>query len=118
MATRLVSHGYVTEDFEHQVLEREKLSSTVYGNCAIPHALRMASRRSSISIMLSRTPITWSNAKVQLVLMLSFSKRDQEVFYEVFDPLVSVLSNREQVASLIKADDYESFISRLCEMMG
>ena len=68
--------------------------------------------------MLSRTPITWGNAKVQLVLMLSFSKRDQEVFYEVFDPLVSVLSNREQVASLIKADDYESFISRLCEMMG
>lgn len=118
MAARLVSHGYVTEDFEHQVLEREKLSSTVYGNCAIPHALRMASRRSSISIMLSRTPITWGNAKVQLVLMLSFSKRDQEVFYEVFDPLVSVLSNREQVASLIKADDYESFISRLCEMMG
>lgn len=118
MAERLVERGYVTDEFEQQVLEREKLSSTVYGSCAIPHALRMASRRSSISIMLSRMPISWGNANVNLVIMLSFSKSDQEVFYEVFDPLVSVLSNREQVAALVKTETYDAFISRLCEMMG
>ena len=78
----------------------------------------MASRRSSISIMLSRMPISWGNANVNLVIMLSFSKSDQEVFYEVFDPLVSVLSNREQVAALVKTETYDAFISRLCEMMG
>ncbi len=117
MAERLHARGYVTEDFERQVREREELSSTVYGTIALPHALRLASLHSSISVMLSRAPISWGDAKVNLVVMLSFSKSDQEVFYEVFDPLVSVLANREQASALMDATDYESFIARLCEMM-
>lgn len=118
MALNLLEHGYVTEDFERQVHEREALSSTVFGSVAVPHALRQASLKSTISILTSSSPITWGDCKVNLVVMLSFSKSDQEVFYEVFDPLVSILANREQANALARTSDYETFIAKLCDMMG
>ena len=117
MANRLYESGHVTEDFESRVHEREKLSSTVYGSVAIPHALRQASLHSSISVMTSKSPIAWGEGRVTLVVMLSFSKSDQEVFYEIFDPLVSILANREQADMLANTEDYEEFIALLCDMM-
>ncbi|WP_102338007.1 BglG family transcription antiterminator [Collinsella provencensis] len=117
MADRLIQRGYANADFEQQVFEREALSSTAYGTVALPHSLRQTSPRSSISVMISTTPIFWGDDKVDLIFLLSFSKTDQEVFYEVFDPLVSILSDREQISLLAGIDDYQQFIARLCEMM-
>lgn len=117
MAERLVELGYATDDFDQQVLERERLSSTAYGTVALPHALRQNSPQSSISVMVSHSPIQWGDDKVNLVFLLSFSKTDQEVFYEVFDPLVSILSSQEQVSLLVGITDYQQFIARLCKLM-
>lgn len=117
MAERLVELGNVGPDFEGQVRERERLSSTAFATFAMPHAVRLCSERSSISVMVSHVPIAWDTANVRLVIMLSFNRRDRAVFYEIFDPLVSILSDPQQVASLVKTTDYTAFIAKLCELM-
>ncbi|WP_041738652.1 BglG family transcription antiterminator [Coriobacterium glomerans] len=117
MVNRLRARDWVGEDFEERVWEREALSSTSLSSFALPHPVRLCSKRSSISVMVSHTPIDWNGEYVRLVMMLSFNRRDRAAFYELFDPLVCVLSDPQQVLALSRCENYEEFISRLCDMM-
>ncbi|AEB06193.1 BigG family transcription antiterminator [Coriobacterium glomerans PW2] len=54
---------------------------------------------------------------MHLVVVLSFNKYDQAIFYSVFDPLVAGLSNSSHVDALVRLDSYQSFIDDLCELI-
>lgn len=117
MADNLIARGYVPPAFKEQTLVRERLSSTAVGTCALPHPVRTCAFQSGISIMLSKHPIEWGGAPVELVAMLSFCRDDQETFYKVFEPLVSVFSNQTKVRRLLRATSYQEFMALLCELV-
>lgn len=117
MARRMNELGYTQPEYEDQVRERERLSSTAFTNFAIPHPVRLCSERSGISVLVSPTPVLWGETRVSLVVMLAFCRSDRALFYEVFDPLVSVLSNPEQVRDLSRIHNYEDFITKLSELI-
>ena len=57
MVKKLVKLDYVDTHFKDEVLEREKMSSTAFGNFAIPHAMKMHANKTGINILISENPI-------------------------------------------------------------
>lgn len=115
---RLLSLGYTEPEYEKGIFEREAMSSTAFGQFAIPHQLKMIwAKRSGMYIYRSRTPIAWNDTAVSLVIMLCFNRDERKIFYEVFEPLSMILLDSSNVKALLSCPDYKSFIDYLVENM-
>ena len=125
MCGRLQALGYADSDFEKRVLEREAMSSTAFGQFAIPHTLKLNAIKTGLSIYISRTPILWDDTTVNLVIMLSFNSNQRimlsfnsnqrKVFYNIFEPLSMILSDANNLKQALNCNDYHEFIDFLVE---
>lgn len=59
MVGKMVSMGYVDEDFEQDIRAREQLSATAFQDFAIPHAMKMRAHKTGINVLISDTPVRW-----------------------------------------------------------
>ncbi len=110
LCQRLYQQGYVDQNFESEVLEREKMSSTGFQNFAIPHALKMNAIKTGMYIYVSDVPIDWSGVPVSLVILLCFNREERYIFNEIFEPLTMILTNGSNIKKLLSLSDYDSFI--------
>lgn len=117
MVGKMVSMGYVDEDFEQDIRAMEQLSATAFQDFAIPHAMKMRAHRTGINVLISDTPVKWGDKQVRIVLMLCFNRDERFIFNEIFEPLTMVLSSRENVKRLVTAGDYQEFIGMLAGFM-
>ncbi|WP_320958272.1 BglG family transcription antiterminator [Enterocloster asparagiformis] len=117
MVEKMVSMGYVDEDFEQDIHAREQLSATAFQDFAIPHAMKMRAHKTGINVLISDTPVKWGDKQVRIVLMLCFNRDERFIFNEIFEPLTMVLSSRENVKRLVTAGDYQEFIGMLAGFM-
>lgn len=113
----LEDEGFVDKGYAEEIWARENLSSTAFGRVAVPHALRPHARKSCIAALVPECPVAWGEAEVDVILMLSFSLRERSIFNEIFDPLVSILVEPENVERLMRARDYASFVDLLSDMV-
>lgn len=119
ITTKLMEEGYIDEDFESQVLQRDNISSTAFFDYAIPHTLKMNAKKSAIYIMISETPIIWSdNHPVHLVMLLCFSKNDRTIFNETFEPLSMIMTSNTNVKNLLTATSCSDLIFFLTHAPG
>lgn len=117
MCSRLLAQGCTTPAFEAAVIERESISSTAFGQFAIPHTLKMCSPRTCMAVYVSRTPICWGDTAVNLVIMLSFNPNDRKIFYDIFEPLSMILLDSNNLRGALLCKDYAAFIDFLVERM-
>ena len=117
MCSRLLALGCTTPAFEAAVMERESISSTAFGQFAIPHTLKMCSPRTCMAVYVSRTPIRWDDTAVSLVIMLSFNPNDRKIFYDIFEPLSMILLDSNNLKGALLCKDYAAFIDFLVEHM-
>lgn len=113
MAENMIRLGYVDEDFEDEIYDREQLSSTAFQDFAIPHAMKMHAHKTGLSVLISDSPIEWDTKQVHIVMMLCFNREERFIFNEVFEPLTMVLSRRENIRKLTQAETYQEFIELL-----
>ena len=113
----LLALGCTTPAFEAAVMERESISSTAFGQFAIPHTLKMCSPRTCMAVYVSRTPICWGDTAVSLVIMLSFNPNDRKIFYDIFEPLSMILLDSNNLKGALLCKDYAAFIDFLVERM-
>ena len=113
MVGKMVSLGYVDEDFEEDIRAREQLSSTAFQDFAIPHAMKMQAHKTGINVLISKAPIKWNQRQVHIVLMLCFNRDERFIFNEIFEPLTMVLSSPENVKRLAQTENYREFIDML-----
>lgn len=118
LAGLLEEHGFVLPTFEQEILRREALSSTAYTRFAIPHTVHLGAKKSAIAVLSAPRGIDWGGVRVSLVFMLAFNKNDADAFYEVFDPLVGMLSDPDKIGRLVGITDYDAFIERICSLTG
>lgn len=78
----------------------------------------MGAQRSAIAVLSSPRGIDWGGTRVNLVFMLAFNKNDADAFYEVFDPLIGMLSDSDKIGRLVGITGYGSFIERICALMA
>lgn len=113
MADRLKDTGYVETDFKQKIYEREQISSSAFGNIAMPHPLEMCSKKTAIAVASYPSAIPWNGNRVNLVLMLSITEEDRPLFRDIFDFVTEIISDVRNLQTLVAAKTYDDFIHLL-----
>ncbi|MNW28813.1 putative licABCH operon regulator [compost metagenome] len=105
--------GYTDEDYYSKILERETMSSTAFGQVALPHAIKMESHKTGMFIYLNPNGIKWDHSTVKIVLLITVSGEGRRIFRDVFDSLATILTNDKNVNILSSLDHFDDFINQL-----
>lgn len=105
--------GYVDKDFFIKIMEREAMSSTAFGQVALPHAIKMESLKTGMFIYLNTNGVNWDNSIVKIVLLITVSEDDRKIFRDVFDALATILTDDIHVNLLSSIDNFDNFINQL-----
>lgn len=105
--------GYTDEDFYAKIMEREAMSSTAFGQVALPHAIKMESRKTGMFIYLNPNGIKWDHSTVKIVLLITVSGEDRKIFRDVFDALATILTDDKNVNLLSSLSQFDDFINQL-----
>lgn len=117
MSYKFEKYGYVNPQFKDDVFDREQMSSTAFGNFAIPHTMKMNAKKTGLNIIISNEPIAWQNNNVNLVIMMCFNKNERYVFNEIYEPITMILSNHNNVEKVLETQDYEDFINTMVNLL-
>ena len=113
MSEMMEQRGLVDTSFLTNVKEREAMSSTAFGRIAIPHTIKMDSKRTGMFVLINNKGIEWEDSTVNLVLLLSVKKDDNRLYHDVFDSLASILTEEGNVSQILTAENYQSFVDLL-----
>lgn len=108
-----VRQNYTDASYYDQVMEREKLGSTAFGNIAIPHTLKMTAKKTGIFIFLSKRGIQWNDKKVNIIIALAINIEDGSHFKDIYENITLFLSEYENVQKSINCKNYKDFINTL-----
>ncbi len=111
----LVDKNYVDFDYYDYVLKREELSSTVFGNTAIPHSLKPMGKKSVICACVFKKSRQVFEKQVNIIFLLSIAPKDQAKFNEIFSKLTEIVLGETTQQKLLKCDSYDKFIALLAE---
>jgi len=113
LCENLLQSGYVDDNFERSVMEREKMSMTSFAySVAIPHALNVSSFKSNFSIAILKNPIPWGDYDVQLAILLAINDEHRDVMRIFFDWMSNVVMDSKEFAALLHAKNRDEFVER------
>lgn len=116
MTNHLADLKRVNQTFEEEILRREDMSSTSFGNgLAMPHSMEMNALKTSLYFVINEEPMLWDEEYVQIIVMIAMNKSERKEFRKIFNLIIESLDNRETIDSLLKADSYEEFVSCLVD---
>ena len=115
----MVARGVIDEAYVDGAIERERMSSTAFtDSLAVPHAMAMTARTTSIAIAVNESSMPWGENRVNVVAFIAFSAAERANFQRVFDQFVEVFSEREDVQRIVKKSvDFGGFIDELVHTM-
>lgn len=109
--------GYVDEDFDAAIFEREKYSSTVFGQIAVPHSIQMTAHKTGLFVMISDKPILWGKHEINVILLFAVNKNDWNLFCDVFDALVVLMLEFENLNKVMQCNNYDEFIDVVVNLL-
>ncbi|KSU81137.1 activator of the mannose operon, transcriptional antiterminator [Fictibacillus enclensis] len=110
MAWALYKHGYVSKDYIHSAVKRERKSATsVGGGVAIPHGNPETVQRSVLAVAILEKPMEWGNEQVSLVFMLAIAKKDHGAIRGIMGEIALLSESPIAVYALSGARDYQEF---------
>lgn len=118
LANEAYQKEYTSPSFLEDVLNRERLSSTAFGNVAVPHSLENNVNRSFISVCLFDDPILWNTSHVSIVALLGLHEDSKDLFAEIFDYFIEIISNPKNISLLISSRSYEEYIEQMTNMIN
>lgn len=115
----MVARGIIDEAYVDGAIERERMSSTAFtDSLAVPHAMAMTAKSTSIAIAVNESSMPWGENRVNVVAFIAFSASERASFQRVFDQFVEVFSEREDVQRIVKKSvDFAAFIDELVRTM-
>ena len=112
LCQELEKKDFCSSDYLQKVLDREKLSSTSYGNYyAIPHSIKREAKENAIAVCSLRNSMDWGEHKVKIVFLLSLKPERDQSFEVLFEELFHLLETKETVNKLALQRTYEDFIT-------
>jgi transcriptional antiterminator len=104
--------GYVKKGFCENVLEREKIGSTIIGKgIAIPHSKQEFVNKSKICIVKLKKPITWDGQKVRLIILLAFNQKDLNTTKAFYKKFYSILNDKNFIYEMMTSDNKSEIIN-------
>jgi lichenan operon transcriptional antiterminator len=115
----MVGLRVIDDSYVEGAIERERMSSTAFTDTiAVPHAMSMSASRTAISIVVNETPMPWGENRVNVIALIAFSESGRRAFQTVFDQLVEVFSDRDDLQRIVRrSNDFASFIDELVHVM-
>ncbi|WP_165443527.1 PRD domain-containing protein [Olsenella sp. Marseille-P4559] len=114
MGNLALEHGYVDEEFIHDVELRERTSSTAFiEGLAIPHSISLFAKRSFVCVLQSDEPIPWGRNDVNVVMMFGLSKADIHKLGLTFDVIIDRFSSTDSMRSIMESTNFDGFVSAL-----
>ena len=114
LGNKLYEKGFVTKEFIHSALLRERKSSTSIGGLiAIPHGSPTMVNQSAVAIALLKEPINWGNEQVSLVFMLAISTLDPKLNRKAVGQIVAYSETPSFIHSLIESSSVKEFLEKL-----
>ncbi|MFC5928160.1 BglG family transcription antiterminator [Cryobacterium melibiosiphilum] len=119
LGERMQRLGLIDAAYIDGAIDRERMSSTAFtDHLAVPHAMAMTARQTSIAIVINDAAMDWGDSRVNVVAFIAFSAAGRASFQAVFDQFVEVFADRADVQRLIKRSiDFDSFIGELAHLM-
>jgi len=107
---QLTEEGYVDKEFLSSVQEREAILSTILGDgIALPHALGLFAKKTTIYTVLAPDGIEWSDGTVaRVIFLIAISKTEYEKTLAIYDLFVSFLRMRA-ASNLAQCNSFEAF---------
>ncbi|MCI8566167.1 MAG: PRD domain-containing protein [Lachnospiraceae bacterium] len=118
MCEQMYLSGMVEGDYENLVWERERMSSTAFGNVAIPHSLHACAKKSCINVAIFSKPVVWGQNRVSAILLLAINPDDQLKFGEIFNHLTSCLIDESNIHRLTKCSGFYEFVEIMSKLKG
>ncbi len=113
MCKILYENNYIPLEFEQQVINRERHSSTAFGNYAIPHSLVLCSFKTTIFVLINERPFLWKDNQVNFVFLICVNENDKDSFRDLFSSLCNIMSNDKIKQQLLKVKNFDDFIKTL-----
>ncbi len=115
-ARQLQKLNYVDNEFLQELVRRENMAATNYGNVAVPHTLKMQANSTGIVVMMNQNNLQWSENSaegVQLIFMIAINKQDTRIFNELLQSIISIVSIEGNVKKLLSVEDYQDFMQMM-----
>lgn len=91
------------------ILEREKLSSTAFGNyCALPHPVQMCTEETIFAVLVLNKSMQWGGKKVRCIFLLSPSKHQPQDLRNFNDCLAKVILDSKQFIKFSQTPNFET----------
>lgn len=119
LARALLEKGYVSKEFIHSAVNRERKSATaIGGGIAIPHGEPTLIQKSAVATAILKERIEWGNERVSLVFMLALSKENHEEIRGIIGKIASLSESPLLVHALTGTNDFHDFLQVLEEGKG
>ena len=117
ISNMLLENGYVKEDFEEKVMERENRIPTIMDQViAVPHPMQICALKNAVAVGILDRPIPWGTGRnAQIVVMLALSTDYEKNIEELYDILLTMMDNTELQKSLLESRAMEEFLEILRE---
>ena len=113
-----IALDYAEASFTQDVFAREHMSSTAFEDAAVPHSLGDNAKKSFISVVLCPDGMQWGVHEVHIVTLLGVHDDSRQIFAQIFDQLIEILSEPAFLKDLINCQDYQTFIRKLTAYMN
>ncbi|MEH7548621.1 BglG family transcription antiterminator [Neobacillus vireti] len=112
LADALFQKGYVSKEYIHSAVNRERNSATaIGGGIAIPHGNPSLVQRSAIATAILKERLEWGRERVSLVFMLAIAKEDHSEIRGIIGKIASLSETPLVVHVLTAVSDYQEFIN-------
>lgn len=110
MAKQVTKQGYSNAEYETNVIEREKVLSTVYhAGVAIPHPIEMCAHENMIAMGIVKHDLQEEGKPVKLIFLVNLSKGDLKIHQDISRVLFEVMSDEKLVQRIQSATSYDEF---------
>lgn len=116
---KMASLQLVERHFAQDVIKRENLSSTAFNNIvAVPHSINMDALQTAIAVLITKQPISWGDASnIKIVSLIAMNYNERNLYRDIYDEYIKILSNPENVNKLANSRSYEGFIDQLIDFI-
>ena len=109
MTNHLEGKEYVNSEFALSVIDRERAASTAFNCIAIPHSIEANAYKTSISVLLMNQGLNWNGQYVNIVLLMSLSPYESNVFSNLYEALILLFSDNKNVLAFQSCNSFSTF---------
>lgn len=117
LADNLIRMEYVNENFKESVMRRELAATTAFGLFAVPHSMEMNALKTTVSVLIDPSGITWKDQRIFVVLMMSIRSQNHEEFTQLYEALIAVFSEEENIRTICSCRTFEDYRKTLLDLI-